>query len=283
MTAEKQTMASPTTRLQQQAVAMVAKLLVVALLFVQTAGQPSPAPGGAPSGGPNQYFYYLPAPAPVPAPGSIPAPSPLVPCCGVFLGPNSGNFGEYEVQVDLSGVAPGKTGATPTTGVYTIKARVFVTPDWDGVTALLHSRAFDSDSATITSINPSTAFPSQYNKWETINATIDMGASTPYRVSIYFGYPMSNSNGYVYVSRLEFLDENGYNWIPNLGYVDCDIGFHEGAYQNEVDSYGNVGVQEGACEGGVVVANPDLSSCEFRCGGSVRTNCCVQRVHAKHV
>ncbi len=74
---------------------------------------------------------------------------------------------------------------------------------------------------------------------------------------------------YVYVSHLELLDANGYNWIGNLGDVDCDDGFHEGQYQAAADNLGNVGILAGACEGGDV-ENSDLTSCQNRCGGAVR-------------
>ena len=86
------------------------------------------------------------------------------------------------------------------------------------------------------------------NEWNWIEAEMDMGDSVPYRVSVYFGYPMRNENGYALLGELYFEDENGYNWVPDGGYVDCGFGIHEGEYHGAGDSYGNVGIAENACD-----------------------------------
>ena len=73
-------------------------------------------------------------------------------CCGGFLGPNEGADGEYEVAIDLCGETPGVVG-NATAGVFTIRAHIYVTEDWDGSSMLLHSRVWDVNGDTITSIS----------------------------------------------------------------------------------------------------------------------------------
>ena len=165
-------------------------------------------------------------------------------CCGIFLGPNSGNNGEYEVQVDLSG---DYVSGTAESGVWTVRAYIYVTEDWDGTDHLLHSRAWDGSGSVITAIGGDNSGATR-GEWNWVEADIDCGDSTPYRVSIYFGYPMKSYSGYVLASNLELVDPDGLNWIPDDGSVSCGYGLHEGRYHGSSDSYGNVGIAENACE-----------------------------------
>eukprot|EP00591_Stephanopyxis_turris_P005139 CAMPEP_0195517700 /NCGR_PEP_ID=MMETSP0794_2-20130614/11361_1 /TAXON_ID=515487 /ORGANISM="Stephanopyxis turris, Strain CCMP 815" /LENGTH=2125 /DNA_ID=CAMNT_0040646559 /DNA_START=136 /DNA_END=6513 /DNA_ORIENTATION=- len=239
-------------------------------------GQRTPAPTGdqlvrpAPQG-PSR----LSIPSPSNNPPIYKTPSPAnaeEECCALFLGPNSGANGEYEVRVDFTGTVPGEEDVAPSlrhsapAGEYTIRAQVFITNDWDGVSSLLHSRMFDVNGAAIVAITSGST--STRDHWEYIEATIDTGSKVPGSLSVYLGYPMQNDDGYVYISQLTVTDEDGYNWVPNSGEVDCDTGIVEGpAGNNTIDSYGNIGVTTVPCDYDVIPA-PEIVSdlCEVEFG-----------------
>ena len=213
-----------------------------------------PAPYGpsrlsVPSPSANAPVFKLPAPQ-----GGNDA------CCALFLGPNSGIIGEYEVRVDLSSTAPGEDDVAPSlrhrvsAGTLTIRAQIYVTSDWDGSTMILHSRLFDTNGAAITAIAPADIVTTR-DHWETVQTTISSGSKVPGALSVYLGYPMQNTAGFVYISQLDVVDEEGYNWVPNNGQVDCDLGIVEGPEgNNTIDSRGNVGVTSVACDYDVVPA-----------------------------
>jgi hypothetical protein len=202
----------------------------------------------------------------VPSPGNgqdylLPAPKGTnADCCAIFLGPNEGEYGEYQVRLDLTGCAPGEESVAPSVqhmapaGVYTIRANVYITDDWDGTDTLLHSRMFDEAVSEILSIDGGST--SVRNHWEWIEETIDTGTTKPGYLDIYIGYPMQNSAGFVKISQLTVTDADGYNWADEDGQVNCDTGISGDIadHDDESWSYGNVGLTTVSCDFDVIPA-----------------------------
>lgn len=234
---------------------------------------PAPSGDGLSRPAPQNGETRLSIPSPSVNPPQYELPSPQGgdgDCCAIYLGPNDGDDGEYQVLVSLASFAPGEEAVAPSlqhmasAGTYSIRAQVFITSDWDGATDLLTTAVYDADGTELDSVTGGST--TVYDHWEWIETSVEAD-STPASIVVRLGYPMQSSDGNIYISQLSVVDEDGFNWVPNKGFVTCDVGLIEpDAGDNSADSSGNIGITEVPCDYDVIPApanTDDLCEVEF--------------------